>query len=357
MPGILNNLGMLRYLSVLIPSSAFIAIIGIDKLISLVDNKFKILHLPVVVLLGIGIVWQAFQQWYFPFRINNEQSVIIEAGRFIQKHEGTYTKICYLHPLLPFYTNLDPYDSNKGSMQWATDREQLHNLPEQSLLVWDSHFMKGEGKTSLEQMLQNPDFKIIKHYKYFDDNLPFEACLFLRTPHDMADSISIPVTLIKSGGVVALPERMDTLSFTLPNSPLEFKDWTPLLKRYSDKAAIEFDKNREYGPVFRIQLDELSPQTKLKSLSISYLMKTADSSNGSVIVVEVKEGKNQVYWEGLVNKQLFNTQIWNKVTLNHKFNKMIESGENTLHVYIWNKDKKNFYVGDFKIDIVIGKSD
>lgn len=202
MPGVLNNLGMTRYLATLIPSSALIALIGLN-LINLSSFKgIRFLRPVILIVTVILIFWSSQKQWYLPFKSNNEQSVMRQISVYIKKELPNSKKVLFFHPLFPFYAEFDPYDLNKVEVLWSADLERLSQIPDSTLILWDSHFLKGEVKIPFEWLSENPNYIMLKHYKYSIPELPFEACLFMRANNPVP--VPVPVEFVSSDGQVSV---------------------------------------------------------------------------------------------------------------------------------------------------------
>ena len=135
MPGILNNLGMTRYLATLIPSSALIALIGLNLIDLPKFNRFGFFKPLVLILSVVLIFWTSLAQWYYPFRPNNEQYVVKQMARYIQSELPDFKKVYFFHPLFPFYAEIDPYDLDKVEVLWSANLESLSQLPDNTLIL------------------------------------------------------------------------------------------------------------------------------------------------------------------------------------------------------------------------------
>lgn len=194
MPGILNNLGMVRYMAVLIPSSAFIALIGINMINLPAFTKNSFLKPVFVTIILIVVVLTSFAQRFYPFKIGNEQLVMKKMASYIQTTMPNFKKVCFLNPSFPVYADMDPFDNKKVETLRAADLEFLNQLPDSTLFLWDSHFMKLDGKIAFNWLSENPNFIMIKHYEFSDKEHPFEVCLFIRAANPMP--VPVPVELV-----------------------------------------------------------------------------------------------------------------------------------------------------------------
>jgi len=347
MPGILNNLGMLRYVAVLIPGSAFIALIGLNIINQPVFTKISFLKPVIVITVIILVISSSFTQWYYPFKPYNEQYVMKQMATYIQTTWPNFKKVCFLHPSLPVFADLDPYDSKKVEMMWSADLEHLNQLPDSILLLWDSHFMKGEGKIPFNWLSENPNFIMLKHYKFSNEEVPFEACLFIRAANPMP--VPVPVELVSADGLLSGNHSTDIVVYTFENDPLGFHQWFALRTSYSGRNAVAFPSEMEYGPTFQKKKEEISKKGSLKSVTLKFNLNQSDTLKDLISVVEIKDFDKLISWEGLVIKQTLQANQWNTVELHHSFPEPISDNDLKVNIYIWNKGKRKFYIDDFRI--------
>lgn len=357
MPGILNNLGILRYLAVLIPGSAILALIGLNIITLIKSNLARYIRPIIVVAILFLIVRSAFSQWYYPFRQYNEGIVMKQMGKYLQTSWPNFKKICFAHPSVPLVANVDPFDSKKVEMLWSRDLELIKHLPDSSLLLWDSHYMQGECNTPLNLLASNPDFVLLKHYRFTNAELPFEVCLFLKVDSAKASLDSIPIELISANGLINQTREMDSIAFTFENDPIGFKQWVSSRALFADKYALGFKSETEYGPSFSKLMRNISSHDHVSSVKVNFDIFQADTSMNLVVVVEIKENSKTKNWQGLVNKQSLKPNRWNSIELQHLYTGEIWEKDALVNIYFWNKGKQQFYVDKFKVTFGIEKTD
>jgi hypothetical protein len=347
MPGILNNLGMLRYLAVLIPSSALIALIGLNIINLPFFTKINFLKPVIVIAVFILVVSSSFTQWYYPFKPYNEQYVMKQMSNYILTTWPNFKKVCFLHPSLPVFADLDPYDSKRVEMMWSADLEHLNQLPDSTLLLWDSHFMKGEGKIPFNWLSENPNFVMLKHYKFSNAEVPFEACLFIRMANPIP--VPVPVEIVSPEGLLSGNHSTNIFVYTFENDPLDFHHWFTLRTSFTGRNAVAFTPEMEYGPTFLKKTGEINKKGSLKSVMLKFNLNQSDTLKDLISVVEIKDHNKLLSWEGLVIKQTLTANQWNTIDLHHSFLEPIKDEEYYVNIYIWNKGKRKFYIDDFRI--------
>jgi hypothetical protein len=349
MPGILNNLGMKRYLAVLIPGSAFIALISINLLSIEFFEKLRYLRMFLILSILTLVVYSAFSQWFYPFKQYNEGIVMKQVGRYIKTSWPDLKKICYAHPLIPVVSDIDPFDGSKVDVLWSAEFDKINNLPDSSLLIWDSHFMKGECNIPINFLIESPKFVLLKHYRFAIPDLPFEVYVFLKAKKDTLGRDSIPVELVGEKGLVSTNQISDSLIFTLANNPADFKPWLERRIPFSGKSAIAFKSGDEFGPVFSKKVSEIAKNGSINSVRLSAGIYQPDSLVKMIAVIEIKDGDKQLSWEGLVYKNGITPNQWDIINYQYTFLQPITNMDASVNIYLWNKDKQIFYIDDFKI--------
>jgi hypothetical protein len=333
--------------AVLIPSSAFIALIGLNMINLPAFTKISFFKPVFVFAVVILVIRSSFAQWYFPFKPYNEEYVIKQIATYIQTTRPNFKKVCFIHPSLPVLADLDPYDNKRVELLHTTDLEHINQLPDSTLLLWESHFMKVDGKIPFNWLSENPNFIMLKHYRFSNEELPFEACLFIRAANPMP--VPVPVELVYPSGLILGNQTLETQIYTFENDTLDFNKWLNLRTSFTGRNAVAFTPEMEFGPVFRKKIRDINKHKNLKSATLKFNLNQADTITDFVSVVEIKDNKKQVYWKGLIINQSLQANQWNAIELRHTFSEPIKNDDLMVNIYIWNKGKRNFYIDDFQI--------
>jgi hypothetical protein len=272
-----------------------------------------------------------------------------QVGRYIKTSWPDLKKICYAHPSIPMVSDIDPFDGSKVDVLWSAEFDKINNLPDSSLLIWDSHFMKGECNIPINFLIESPKFVLLKHYRFAIPDLPFEVYVFLKAKKDTLGRDSIPVELVGEKGLVSTNQISDSLIFTLANNPADFKPWLERRIPFSGKSAIAFKSVDEYGPVFSKKVSEIAKNGSINSVRLSAGIYQPDSLVKMIAVIEIKDGDKQLSWEGLVYKNGITPNQWDIINYQYTFLQPITNMDASVNIYLWNKDKQIFYIDDFKI--------
>ena len=315
MPGILNNLGMVRYMAALIPASALIVLIGINIINHPKFSKINSYKPAIVTGYLILVVISPFTQHFFPFKPNNEQLIVKEMATYIKTSIPNTRRVCSLHPMLAFYAELDPFDSNVTVPMKAGNLDFVNELPDSTLFLWDSHFMDIEGKISLEWLSKNPNFKMLKHIRFINEKLPFETALFIRSNNP--NPVPTPVEIVYADGIFLGEHNTSRIVYIMEKDSLDFLSWFPLVKTFSGKNAIEFTPETEFGPKFIKNYDEINFGEGLRSVNITFNINQPDSISELLSVIDVRKNDSIYSWEGInITKEIKPNQ-WNPIAISH----------------------------------------
>lgn len=158
-----------------------------------------------------------------------------------------------------------------------------------------------------------------------------------------------------------------------PDSPLEKKDslvTSSLLnmffdfenadgntseKYFSGNKSYKMDNTMEYGFGIKKKANEISNYSIPEGVNVDFKFLMPDSAS-VLYVLSIDDNNNKnVYWEGkpLVCNDKKN---WNSVSFSFNIKPEYINPENTINIYFWNRDKKEFYVDDLSVDYIGKKS-
>ena len=349
MPGILNNLGMMRYMSVLIPVSAILALKGLNIISVSPLKKFIYLEFLIICILIFFIIKAPFKQWYYPLHLNNEQVVINEVGNWVHSSRIKNKKICYMHPYLAIVADIDPFDEKKVTLLWSLKKEQLNLLPDSTFIIWDSHFAPQEGELPLNLLSDDKIFIPIKHYKYYNESMPFETWLFMKYNSNYRSNLSIIPEIVMDFGLLSNLQKTDSMFFdfdiTVPNDKAMLSGEI----FFSGKRSLEYTPDKEFGNVFSKKISEIKKSEMLRMIQINFKFFPCDSIKDVVSVIEIKNEDKIVSWYGKSIGQRIIFNEWNSCELQQILFPCETNEKYILNFYFWNKGKRKFYIDNLNI--------
>ena len=165
--GLHPTLGMLRFMSPLIPLASIIGLRGL-QLINQIPDIIKAPRLKPIIAscFVVAILYSPYTLWYkIPFQLDPEQVVIKKATDWYKQTPNTGKKVFYLAPYITPCLNIDPYDTSKHEELWSMNPQRPDlNMPHGSILIWDSHFGPNEGRMKLDTLIKNPNLTLLQKF-------------------------------------------------------------------------------------------------------------------------------------------------------------------------------------------------
>ncbi len=350
MPGILNNLGMMRYMVVLIPSSAILALKGLNLISVTPLKKYVYVELLVICVVIFFIIKAPFKQWFYPFKLNNEQVVVNETVKWLNSSGIKNKKICYLHPHFGIAAEVDPFDKDKTTLLWSLDREHLNLLPDSTLIIWDSHYAPQEGGTPLKLLAEDINLFALKHYKYYDEKYPFEVWVFMKSdPTSKLNHPAVSDEIVTDSGLFSDLNKIDSTLYDFETASQTDNNMLSKENFQSGQTSLLYTLDKEYGPTFTKQFNEFKNLSNLRMVEIEFKFFPCDSVKDIVPVIEIKDDAKTIDWYGSgifkdVKLNEWNSYKWQQVLSPKDLEKNYK-----LNFYVWNKGKRKFFIDDISI--------
>ncbi|MCW3085021.1 MAG: hypothetical protein JWP12_2387 [Bacteroidetes bacterium] len=347
--GIVGSLGLLRVVAAVIPCSALICLRGFDLITKPLFKRLAFLQYIIIPVLLFFVVASPFQHDYYPYRPDQEQALVKEAGDWYKTTVFTSKKVYYLYPYFAHVLDVDPFDSKKVEELWSLyptiKTWGIDAVPDSTIVIWDAHFGPNECRIPIDRMLNDPNFEFVKSFKpkepfkvlggYF-----FEIYVFMKT-----DPSRRPVSL-----------RHELFDLEQNVGSVDNATTSSTEKAYSGKTSSKLSAKNEYSATIKKMADTLAVASKVKRIGFqAKISGDPDNYKDALMVASVddKDGKS-LYWTGLAIDATkisdTDTSSWKLTTANFLIGSDLLKNGNTLKLYIWNKAKKEFYVDDLEID-------
>ncbi|HTA82853.1 MAG TPA: hypothetical protein VK783_07970 [Bacteroidia bacterium] len=165
--GICQTLGPTRYMVPLIPLASIIALRGL-QLVTILLDKIKMHWLNGIIAIGFGVavLYAPYTLWYkIPYRLGAEDAVIKKAADWLKQSPDAGKKVFYIAPYITVALDIDPNDTSKNGMFFNMDPQRPDlNMPQGSVMMWDSHYGPNEGRIKLDTLLKNPNLVLLKKF-------------------------------------------------------------------------------------------------------------------------------------------------------------------------------------------------
>ena len=117
-------------------------------------------------------------------------------------------------------------------------------------------------------------------------------------------------------------------------------------------ASYRFDANTEYGPAFEIKVGEVN-NGGFDRIKMSVFVHSIDSLTNVPLVVSIEneEGKGYV-WAASKIENFVGPRQWDQVFFDFNMPE-IKSQNDKIKVYVWNVERKRFYIDDFVVGFYV----
>jgi hypothetical protein len=176
--GIFASAGLIRVMAGTIPGAAFTGLIGL-QLITKKLREIKTLNSFLVIIIAVLTVISAI--WFIPVWNGTESELVKEAALWVKDNGYSKNMLYYNNRILPFVLDVDPFDKSRiKELQGPKKGMETNNIPMYSIIFWDSHFSPNEGGLPLENLMTNPDLKLLKVFALGRNSVH----IFMKTPQD-----------------------------------------------------------------------------------------------------------------------------------------------------------------------------
>ena len=339
-----NSLGLLRVIAAVAPCSALICLRGFNLILIPYLQKNKYFAAIIIIPLLFFVIRSPFKHEYYPFKLDAEQSLMKETGEWYKTTPFTQKKVFYLHPYLTHVLNLDFFDKEKVGELWGLypniKVSGINIIPDSSIVFWDSHFGPNECRISLDTIMNDPNFQLIKTFKpdvpvkvLGGYDLEMDVFMKLHTPkklevlqNELYDFESLPANLTNTNSIE--PQ-----------------------KSFSGEHSSVLSTKNEYSATLKKLISEIPAKTK----QIDFNFKLSDTKGNSkealiVMSVDTPEGKN-LLWDGqpIIISGIEGNNNWQEGKTRFYLSPDVYPKTAIVKFYVWNKKKKEFIVDDFEL--------
>lgn len=348
MPGVLNNLGMIRYMTTLIPSAALLSLRGINLITVTPLRKFFYLETLTICIILFFIVRGPIKQWYYSFYINNEQAVINVTGNWLNSFPKNH-KVCYMNPCLPIITKIDPFNEKTTTLLWSLNTDDINSLPDSTIIIWDSHYAPQEGNLPLSLLLENKLFIPLKHFKYYNENLPFETWAFMKTNSQHDVNPFLPLEIVTDLGILSDFKNNNSNLFDFePTSSLD-NEMISKEKSFLGNNSLRYTSKNEFGPVFTRNINNFKNSNELRMIKVQFQFFSHESIKDLFPTIEITNNDKKIERHYLNLNQSIKLNEWNFVQLELALHPNEVSNLYDINFYFWNKGKNSFYIDDLNL--------
>ncbi len=348
-----TSAGLLRVMAASAPLGGIIGLYAVDFISGFIKRK-----LIVTVLLGLTsvvIVYAAGQYYKKLIGYDLSAEVLKRTTNWLKESGSLKHKLVMHNPYFAFSTEIDAWDTEIVQYGFSDNNSPQSGLPDSTIFIWDAQFSSNEGKLPLEKIIDNPYFEVVQ---YFEPEIPFKVngdidykiIIFRKVAKTGKSNIKLLESLKKSEiekGIYYKEEYDFDVNIPLNNVNLT------RIKTGNDSINVYYDLNTvEFSPAFHIPEKSIHQDFKNKiRISVDICRNDTIGRNRLLLVFSAEiDNKSYHYVTSDLNEQIQENNVWEKTEFVFSVPEILKN-ETVLKSYIWNLDKKNVLLDNFKLEI------
>lgn len=157
--GLGNSLGLIRVIVAVLPSAVLLASLGWSRLMEVLPAGKSLNYILTGILIMV-LLTNPYRLYEIPVPLEGTQRIVKDASDWMLQSEYTGRKVYYFNPFVPYFLKLNPYE-NAESCYYIPNRDQPErSVREGEIVIWDAHFGPNEGGMPLENLMNNPGFRL-----------------------------------------------------------------------------------------------------------------------------------------------------------------------------------------------------
>ena len=314
--GLMGVLASNRFMACIMPLCGLFAVAGFNFLFRYLGERKLLKNLLTMAIIGITL-YVPYTLHQIPARLSANSEVMKAAANALMKIGYTGKRLLSFDPKLAFYLHEDPFNTAKIYENLPYRQAKDFGMADSSFLIWDAHFGEFENKIYLQNMLNNPNFRIIDGFvpgKEFNslDGLNYCAIIFQEVPEKRPPDKWIAIDSIHKSNQVGYGEEF---SFILLKKLDEFRGMRKVIfcakilafipeGADPEKLNLVLEVHRASGEQYRhvfISASYFKPEPgRWFEMSLVTPLQTDFPENGSIEVYASYHGKKKVFVDDLV---------------------------------------------------------
>jgi len=338
--GMGNSLGLIRVIGAVTPLAAITALSGFDVMAGFLSRYGKV-AVGISVFLFLWILHAGATDNLNGFKKGKAEQLLGEACGYLQQNGLDKHKIFYFSTYIPYKLGIDPFDQALSAEGLPPVSRISDDIPDSSIIVWDSHFGPNEGRTPLNRLFDDTGLTFLKVFNSQNDSR-------------VRDGSGYSVCLFQKKEPIRKESRIRTNDF----EDKEGKDSSFYSRDFahSGSCSLKMDSLIQFSPAFRISYHELNKnkynrcQAEVWVYPVHPLSETPCS-----LVINFENKGNAIKYQAYdlnnpLNSKKLRLNHWNKIVVNY-FVPKPRYKTDQLVIYIWNRGKKVIYFDDLKVEL------
>lgn len=166
-----NSVGMTRVMAGIMPSAVLLALSAWSGITGWIPLK-RIWKDVAAVIFALFLIMVPFRTYKIPIPLKGEQRIVKRASEWLAESDYADQKMFYYNPFFCHFMKVSPYDEDRVKAKVYSPDKPGKKIQEGEIVVWDAHFGPNEGRLPLENLMDNPDFRLLQLVR---DKKPFKV--------------------------------------------------------------------------------------------------------------------------------------------------------------------------------------
>lgn len=348
-----TSAGLYRVMAGVSPLAAIVSVFALDFVFKHI--QWKSVKYTILISLSVFLLYDASNNFYRSVKCDSSTEILKRATHWLKESGCLNYKLVMHDPYFAFSTGLDAWNNQIVQYGFSDNNVPENGLPDSTLFIWDAHFSANEGRLPLEKIMSNPNFKLVQ---YFEPEIPFKVLgnndykilIFQKITSAGINNYSILENLtteeIEKG--IYYVQKYD-FDDRFQDQNMEMRR----LKKPDDSLNFWYNLNAmEFSPTFLIRGDTIKKDFKNKfRITSDFCCLEPLKQNRLLMVFSAEKNDHSYYYvTSDISEQIKVNNVWCRTEFVFKVPEVLESGT-VIKSYIWNIDKKNVLMDNFKLEI------
>jgi hypothetical protein len=357
--GIGASIGLIRVMACIIPLWIFYSVKGFELIFGYLE-KYKYTRYAFLTVMAYYVVVSPFKVYAIPVPQSATHRLTGRAASWLQENELEKHKIFYFEPYLMPALEINPYDQKRCN-EGVFDRKMPSNgLPDSSIIVWDAQFGPNEGGVPLENLMKDPNLKLLKIFRpevFFKvlGNHPYE--IYILEKFETGNPVGNYAIASKAAAEeLSGFESKLILENGFENSGERVGFAIDSTTSHSGKFSVLLDTVREFSLTYQNE-SKIFPKSQKQILRASiYCKPIRIPEKSSLTLVASLESQGKIYDYHTANLADFFNESgeWTKLQLEYTI-PAVKSDGDVLKVYLWLHGKPLINIDDYRIELFYKK--
>ncbi|KFD40242.1 hypothetical protein [Schleiferia thermophila] len=318
------SMGLLRVLVPVIPAMAMVATAGIHHMLRKPRClKSQLRGKIALMVLSMAQIAQPWIHLPIPYRYDEADKAMLAALDWYQQHNSSERKLYYYDLLIPYYLNLNPFDTTVCVEKFDFKEPSFNG---ENMVLYDTRFGAIEGMSNPKDFLYHPNLQLIQY---------FAPKITEKTFNGSDYEIFLFKTLNEKNSV----DNIRTLDSLKTH---KYKNKIPLFSN----PFFAYGQD-EFFEIFNADISEMISGKTFNILHINAKLRNLSRTDGLGFCISVEQG-------GEIKEFMsFPMDEW----IDKRYRDQLLSGFNgfILKIFIWNQQKKTVEIEFDKLEVSLAE--